>query len=76
MKRGFAGAVCGALLAFQCFAAAVAEVQELNIPKGAGGIGFLPLLVMESQKGIEKHAAELGNKGLKVSYVNIGGRRW
>jgi NitT/TauT family transport system substrate-binding protein len=57
----------------QGFAAAMAEVQELKIPKGAGGIGFLPLLVMESQKSIEKHAAELGNKGLKVSYVNLGG---
>jgi NitT/TauT family transport system substrate-binding protein len=53
--------------------AAAAEVQELKIPKGAGGIGFLPLLVMEKQKTIEKHAAELGNKGLKVTYANLGG---
>ena len=73
MKHKLMGAVCGALLAMQGFAAARAEVQELKIPKGAGGIGFLPLLVMEQQKSIEKHAAELGNKGLKVSYVNLGG---
>ncbi len=50
MKRKLVGAVCGALLAIQGFAAAMAEVQELKIPKGAGGIGFLPLLVMERQK--------------------------
>jgi NitT/TauT family transport system substrate-binding protein len=73
MKRKFAVAVCGALLAIQGFATAMAEVRELKIPKGAGGIGFLPLLVMESQRSIEKHAAELGNNGLKVSYVNLGG---
>ena len=30
------------------------EIQELKIPKGAGGIGFLPLLVMEQQKTIEE----------------------
>lgn len=73
MKRKLARAAFCALLALQTFAAAAAEVQELKIPKGAGGIGFLPLLVMEQHKSIEKRAAELGNKGLKVSYVNLGG---
>lgn len=70
MKNHIAGIVLGAVIA--C-AAAAAEVQELKIPKGAGGIGFLPLLVMEQQKSIEKHAARLGHPGLKVSYVNLGG---
>ena len=67
------GAVCGAVLAMLAFVAAAAEVRELRIPKGAGGIGFLPLLVMEQHKSIEKHAAELGNKELKVTYANLGG---
>ncbi len=53
--------------------AGAAEVQELKIPKGAGGIGFLPLLVMEQQKSIEKHAAALGHKNLKVTFANLGG---
>jgi len=73
MRHRLSGAVFGAVLAMQGFAAAAAEVQELKIPKGAGGIGFLPLLVMEQQKSIEKRAAELGHKGLKVTYANLGG---
>lgn len=64
-------ALCGLLLAASGLAAA--EVQEIKIPKGAGGIGFLPLLVMEQQKIIEKHAAQLGNRNLKVTYANLGG---
>lgn len=71
--KTFACAIFGALLAVQGWVAVAAEVQELKIPKGAGGIAFLPLLVMEKQKSIEKHAAELGHKSLKVSYVNLGG---
>ena len=64
-------ALCGLVVAAHGFAAA--EIQELKIPKGAGGIGFLPLLVMEQQKTIERYAAQLGNKGLKVTYANLGG---
>jgi len=64
-------ALCGLVVAAHGFAAA--EIQELKIPKGAGGIGFLPLLVMEQQKTIEKYAGQLGNKGLKVTYANLGG---
>lgn len=71
MTTRLAAAVCGALLLHGL--AAAAEVQELKIPKGAGGIGFLPLLVMEQQKIIEKHAALLGHKTLKVTYANLGG---
>lgn len=66
-------AILGAVLALQGWAATAAEVPELRIPKGAGGIAFLPLLVMEKQKSIEKRAAELGYANLKVSYVNLGG---
>src|SRR4051812_48517498 len=69
MSRRFAAALCALTLALSGVAAA--EIAEVKIPKGAGGIGFLPLLVMEQQKLIEKHAAELGNKNLKATFVNI-----
>ena len=35
-------------------AASRAEVNELRIPLGAGGVGFLPYLVMEKQGLIER----------------------
>jgi NitT/TauT family transport system substrate-binding protein len=44
-----------------------AEVNEIRIPTGAGGVGFLPLLVMEKYRLIEKHA------NVKVHWINIGG---
>jgi len=44
-----------------------AEVSEIRIPTGAGGVGFLPLLVMEKYQLIEKHAK------VKVHWINIGG---
>jgi ABC-type nitrate/sulfonate/bicarbonate transport system substrate-binding protein len=50
-----------------------AEVSELRIPTGAGGVGFLPLLVMEKHQLIEKHAKEAGIANLKVRWINIGG---
>ena len=71
--KTLACAILGAVLVVQGWAAAAAEMPELRIPKGAGGIAFLPLLVMEKQRTIEKYAAELGHKTLKVSYVNLGG---
>ncbi|HEY0354107.1 MAG TPA: ABC transporter substrate-binding protein [Enterovirga sp.] len=53
--------------------AAHAEVDELRIPVGAGGIGFLPLLVMEKQQLVEKHARAAGMDKLKVSWISFGG---
>jgi NitT/TauT family transport system substrate-binding protein len=53
--------------------AAHAEVNELRIPKGAGGVGFLPLLVMEKRQLIEKHARDAGIPNLRVRWINIGG---
>ena len=47
---------------------AKAEVNEIRIPLGAGGVGFLPLLVMQKYRLIEKHAPNL-----KVRWINIGG---
>lgn len=47
--------------------------NELRIPTGAGGVGFLPLLVMRSEGLIEKHAAAAGIKDLQVRWIDIGG---
>lgn len=54
-------------------AVARAEIDEVRIPVGAGGIGFLPLLVMEKLKLVEKHAAATGLDRLKVSWISFGG---
>ena len=69
----FAATVLAVALVTRCGAAGAGELAELRIPKGAGGIPFLPLVVMEQMKLIEQHAAELGHTTLKVSYLNMGG---
>ncbi|MBZ5632081.1 MAG: ABC transporter substrate-binding protein [Acidobacteriia bacterium] len=50
-----------------------ANKREVRIPKGAGGVGFLPLLVMEKYRLIEKHAAESGFGDLTVRWMDLGG---
>ena len=50
-----------------------AEVAEVRIPQGAGGLGFLPLLVMEKKQLIEKHAKALGIPNLRVRWISVGG---
>jgi NitT/TauT family transport system substrate-binding protein len=62
-------ALCGALA---ITGAARAEVDVVKIPKGAGGVGFLPLVVMEEKKLVEAEAEKLGLK-LKAEYVKLGG---
>ena len=50
-----------------------AEVGEVRFPLGAGGVGFLPLLVMQKYGLIEKYAKDAGIINLKVRWINIGG---
>ncbi len=50
-----------------------AEVSEVRFPIGAGGVGFLPLLVMQKYGLIEKYAKEAGINNLHVRWINIGG---
>jgi NitT/TauT family transport system substrate-binding protein len=50
-----------------------AEVGEVRFPIGAGGVGFLPLLVMQKYGLIEKYAKDAGIANLKVRWINIGG---
>ncbi len=62
------------LLVALCLAgAASAEVNEVRIPTGAGGVGFLPLLVMEKYQLIEKHAKAAGIANLRVRWIKLGG---
>ena len=70
--RRFAILAMSALLAMTPLAAR-AEVDEVRIPVGAGGMGFLPLLVMQKQGLVEKHAKAVGLDGLKVSWITFGG---
>ena len=45
----------------------------VRIPTGAGGVGFLPLLMMREHALIEKHAAAAGLPGLEVEWLDLGG---
>jgi NitT/TauT family transport system substrate-binding protein len=49
------------------------KALEVRIPTGAGGVGFLPLLVMQKYQLVEKHAAEAGIADLHVRWIDIGG---
>jgi len=53
--------------------AAYAETDVIKIPRGAGGVGFLPLLVLEQKGLIEKKAREAGIANLKVEWLKLGG---
>jgi NitT/TauT family transport system substrate-binding protein len=50
-----------------------AQTTEIRIPRGAGGVGFLPLLMMEKFQLVEKHAKEAGVENLKVQWLELGG---
>lgn len=55
-----------------CDLRARAEIAEITIGQQFGAI-FLPLMVMEDQKLVEKHAAAAGVAGLKVNWVRLAG---
>ena len=42
---------------------------SVRIPTGAGGVGFLPLLIMREHALIEKHAAAAGVTDLEVEWL-------
>lgn len=51
---------------------AAAEVREVRLAKQYG-LSYLPLIVMEEQKLIEKHAKAAGLGDIKVSWATLGG---
>ena len=48
------------------------DIAEIRIPKGAGGVGFLPLVVMEKHGLIEQHARKAGVE-VRVRWIDLGG---
>ena len=48
------------------------NIHEIRIPKGAGGVGFLPLLMMEKHGLIEQHARNAGVE-VRVRWIDLGG---
>jgi NitT/TauT family transport system substrate-binding protein len=65
---------------------ALAALAALAVTAGAGraetdhiraskqyGLSYLPLMIMEDQKLVEKHAAAAGLKDVQVSWVTLGG---
>jgi NitT/TauT family transport system substrate-binding protein len=52
---------------------ALQAAQQIRIPLGAGGVGFLPLLVAREHDLIEKHAREAGLQDLTVDWIDLGG---
>ena len=65
-------ALCLLVLVSGCSPSSSATT-ELRIPRGAGGVGFLPLLVMEQDRLIEKHAEAAGIPGVSVRWIDVGG---
>jgi NitT/TauT family transport system substrate-binding protein len=64
-------AFIGALF-FATIANVRAEVSEIIVAQQYG-VSFLPLMVMEKQGLIEKHADKAGLKGLKVVWAKVAG---
>lgn len=69
--RMFAIAGC-ALIAMSLPSAAKADRSEIRLSKQYG-LGYLPLMVMQHDKLIEKDARALGLKGVKAEWVTFGG---
>lgn len=51
---------------------AQAELSEVKIARQYG-VSYLPLMIMQDQKLLQKHAAQMGIKDLKVSWVEFAG---
>ena len=60
------------LAAFTWSAAAQAEVKEITVAQQYG-ISYLPMMLMDEQKLIEKHAKALGLGDVKVSWSRFKG---
>ncbi|MGE5104918.1 MAG: ABC transporter substrate-binding protein, partial [Betaproteobacteria bacterium] len=75
MARGFRRilwAGFSAMLALAFSAPAFADADEVRIVRQFG-IHYLPLVVMEHEKLVEKHAAARGMPNLKVTWAQLSG---
>jgi len=72
-KRKIMGMAVAAAMGIANFASiAHAEVSEVKISRGFG-ILYLPLIVMEDQKLLQKHAKSAGLGDVKVSWLTLDG---
>jgi NitT/TauT family transport system substrate-binding protein len=71
MEGRLLGWLCAALLLWPGLASA--EVDVIKVPRGAGGVGFLPLLMMEQKGLVEEKAREAGLPNLRVEWIKLGG---
>ena len=62
----------GVALSLASVASVRAEVSEITVAQQYG-VSFIPLMVMEKQGLIEKHAAQAGLGGLKVVWAKVAG---
>jgi len=62
----------GAILLGALSLSAVAESNEINVAQQYG-VSFLPLMMMERDKLVEKHAKAAGLGEVKVSWVKVAG---
>src|SRR5580765_4376468 len=67
MRLGIALALCFLTSYLTSCGGSSTSKREVRIPKGAGGVGFLPLLVMEKYHLIEKYA------DVTVKWMDLGG---
>jgi NitT/TauT family transport system substrate-binding protein len=68
-RRDFLGLLAMPALARSAFADEAASITLIS----QHGLPYLPLMVMEAQKLVEKHAARLGVPNLKTDYRTLGG---
>lgn len=73
MPRAAAKLLLVTLLAALVSCGGSAPENQVRIPLGAGGVGFLPLLVMREHGLIEKHARAAGLEDATVRWIEIGG---
>jgi NitT/TauT family transport system substrate-binding protein len=59
-------------LLLSAVAPVLAEVREVRLAKQYG-LGYLPLIIMEEQRLIEKHAKTAGLGDIKVTWTTLGG---
>ncbi|GAB7524758.1 ABC transporter substrate-binding protein [Paraburkholderia sp. 2C] len=64
--------ILSALAALLVCTVARADMTEIKIARQYG-VSYLPLMLMQDQKLLEKHAAQLGIANLKVSWVEFAG---
>ena len=67
---------CVALLALGCLLPSCGPVDtrpRVRMPRGARGVGFLPLLLMRKHRLIENHAGAAGLADLAVEWIPVGG---